>query len=122
MYANNELLFPYAGIAGLRKLRGPTWQSLIERVLGFDEQHEESLAVMLLMIRLNGCMSCETDSYRAMRGCAACATQTLRRYKGSDDDLVAAFEQALNDVRQFARTHAQYGIHMDALPATRASA
>jgi hypothetical protein len=53
-----------------------------------------------MMIRLNGCLSCETDSYRAMRGCAACAVQTLRRFKGSDRELTRAFQQALDDVRQ----------------------
>ena len=65
---------------------------------------------MLMMVRLNGCVGCETDSYRAMRGCAACAQQTLRRYKGDDEELLAAFEQALADVRKFAETHPKIGI------------
>ena len=56
---------------------------------------------MLLMIRINGCMACETDSYRAMRGCTACAHQTLRRYKGDDDELIGIYEQALADIRDF---------------------
>ena len=54
-----------------------------------------------MMIRLNGCMACETDSYRAMRGCAACAIQTLRRYKGTDRDLLRAYQQALDDMRRY---------------------
>ena len=54
------------------------------------------------MVRLNGCMACETDSYRAMRGCSACAIQTLRRYKGNDRELLRAFQQALDDVRKYA--------------------
>mgnify|MGYP005845323685 CR=1 FL=1 len=71
----------------------------MDRVAALPESHEEVLAFCLMMIRLNGCMACETDSYRAMRGCFACAVQTLRRYKGPDRDLVRVYEQALTDIR-----------------------
>jgi hypothetical protein len=54
-----------------------------------------------MMIRLNGCMECETDSYRAMRGCAMCATQTLHRYKGPDRDLFNLYAKALADVEAY---------------------
>jgi hypothetical protein len=54
-----------------------------------------------MMIRLDGCLSCETDSYRAMRGCVACAQQTLRRFKASDEELVERFNKALKDVIGF---------------------
>jgi hypothetical protein len=110
MYADNELLFPHHVIPVLKRLRGARWQTLVERVMTLPEYHEETLAFMLMMIRLNGCVGCETDSYRAMRGCAACAIQTLRRYKGGDDELMDAFTQALADVRQFAGTHMHMGI------------
>lgn len=102
MYTDNALLFPRQAIPVLGQLRGPEWQALVERVQALPETHEETLAFMLLLIRLNGCLDCETDSYRAMRGCATCAQQTLRRYKGSDADLLERFEQALADVRRFA--------------------
>ncbi|MBL8119140.1 MAG: hypothetical protein JNJ78_16515 [Anaerolineae bacterium] len=105
MYTNNEILFPHHVIPSLRKLRGPKWRMLVERVLTLPETHEETLAFMLMMIRVNGCMACETDSYRAMRGCAACALQTLRRYKGDDEELISQFEDALEDVRTFAKNH-----------------
>lgn len=110
MYADNELMFPHHVIPALRKLRGPQWQALVDRVSALPERHEETLAFMLLMIRLNGCVSCETDSYRAMRGCAACAVQTLRRHKGDDDELIDAFADALREVRQFAASHQQWEI------------
>ncbi|MDX2163341.1 MAG: hypothetical protein SF162_18630 [bacterium] len=105
MYANNELMFPYHLIPALQTLRGPKWQALIAEVAARSEYHEDTLAFMLMMIRLNGCLACETDSYRAMRGCEACAVQTLRRYKGSDEELIALFEQARADVQIFAQTH-----------------
>lgn len=101
MYAKNELMFPHHVIPALRTLRGPEWQSLVERVLTLPEGHEQSLAFSLMMIRLNGCLSCETDSYRAMRGCDACTIQTLRRYKGSDRDLLSLYQQALDEVRRY---------------------
>jgi hypothetical protein len=116
MYAENDILFPHNAIPALRRLRGPEWQALIERVLAGTQLHDETLALMLLMIRLNGCAPCETDSYRAMRGCAACATQTLRRFKGSDDELLRLFDEALRDVRAFSQLHPRYGI--EALPLT----
>jgi hypothetical protein len=102
MYTANDILFPRHVIPTLKTLRGEQWAALVERVSQQPENHEDTLAFMLMMIRLNGCMTCETDSYRAMRGCGLCAQQTLRRYKGSDDDLLALFEQALSDVRAFA--------------------
>ena len=102
MYANNELFFPHHLIPVLADLRGDKWRALVEDVLARSEYHEESLAFMLVMIRLNGCLGCETDSYRAMRGCEMCAVQTLRRFKGSDDELIAMYEQAISDVRGFS--------------------
>jgi hypothetical protein len=102
MYTYNELLFPHQAIASLHSLRGQEWQQLVERVSSLPETHEETLAFMMMMIRLNGCMSCETDSYRAMRGCIGCAVQTLRRYKGPDSELIELFQQALHDIQQYA--------------------
>ena len=105
MYANNELMFPYSAIPALRKLRGPRWQTLVEHVMLLPETHEDTLALMLAMIRLNGCVACETDSYRAMRGCQACALQTLRRHKGTDEELLAAYAGALDEIREYMTQH-----------------
>lgn len=103
MYTENALLFPRQVIPSLRGLRGKQWDGLIERVFNLPECHEENLAFMLMMIQLNGCVPCETDSYRAMRGCCSCAQQMIRRFKGTDDDLLDLFARALEDVRQFAQ-------------------
>jgi len=101
MYANNELMFPPRVIPTLRDARGPEWRSLVEQVSRLPEEHPESLAFSLMMIRLDGCLECETDSFRAMRGCSLCAMQTLRRFKGSDGELIGRYYQALNDVVDF---------------------
>ena len=105
MYTSNDILFPRHVIPSLKNLRGEVWATLVERVSNLPETHEETLAFMLLMIRLNGCLACETDSYRAMRGCTACAHQTLRRFKGDDSELLEMFDKALKDVRAFAIKH-----------------
>ena len=91
MYTKNELMFPHYAIPRLREARGESWRELIDRLTALPETHEDILAFMLVMIRLNGCMACETDSYRAMRGCTMCTLQTLRRFKGSDADLLDLF-------------------------------
>jgi hypothetical protein len=103
VYTDNELFFPPHVIASLANLRGEQWQALVRRVVALPETHEEKLAFMLMMVRINGCVTCETDSYRAMRGCTACTLQTLRRYRGSDESLLEAYDKALAEIRQFAR-------------------
>lgn len=101
MYTKNELMFPHEAIPLVRDARGPVWRDLVDRVAVLPQTHEDVLAFILLMIRINGCMSCETDSYRAMRGCMMCTLQTLRRFKESDDELVRMYRQAQADVRGY---------------------
>ena len=110
MYTDNALLFPHHAIRALQQSRGPEWQALVKRVASLPETHEETLAFMLMMIRLNGCTGCETDSYRAMRGCSACALQTLRRYKGTDEEILLSYKEALNDIHEFALSNPPLGI------------
>ena len=100
MYTQNEILFPHTAIRHLRDARGDEWQALVDEILALPETHENTLAFMLMMIDINGCLECETDSYRAMRGCNLCAQQTLRRYKGTDASLIEKFEFALQRVRE----------------------
>jgi len=105
MYTENALLFPKQAIPLLRDFGDLRWQALVKDVLAQDECHEKTLAFMLMMIRLNGCLACETDSYRAMRGCISCAQQTLRRYQDIEEELVRCFTESLNDIRLFAKEH-----------------
>ncbi|MFQ5944342.1 MAG: hypothetical protein ACE5JF_12390 [Anaerolineales bacterium] len=107
MYAENELLFPSNVIPKLRESRGEDWAKLVEQVSRLPEDHPESLAFSLMMIRLDGCMACETDSYRAMKGCMGCALQTLRRHKGPDRELLQHYKEALLEIEE----------HLESLPA-----
>lgn len=99
MYTQNEILFPHYAIESLRDTRGPQWRAFVDHIVSLPETNEAPLAFMLLMIRLNNCLECETDSYRAMRGCGPCSAQTIRRFKGNDADLIQLYEKALEDVR-----------------------
>ena len=100
MYADNEILFPHYAIPALRNTRGPLWRQLIDKIATKRETSVEVIALMSVMIELNGCLPCETDSYRAMRGCTACAQQTLRRFKGSDEELIDAYESSVARFRE----------------------
>ena len=100
LYTDNEILFPHYAIPALRNTRGPAWARLIDRLSAKSETSIEVLGLMSLMIELNGCLACETDSYRAMRGCTACAQQTLRRFKGGDEELIRMYEQSVARMRE----------------------
>ncbi len=99
-----EVLFPPRVIQALRALRGPLWQQLVEQILACPENHPDMLAFNLLMIRIDGCMTCHSDSFRAMRGCTMCARQAISRYKGSDEDLLMQWESARTEILHWLDT------------------
>jgi hypothetical protein len=101
MYVNTEIMFPPSVIPALRDTSGSEWRRLVERVTRLEETDPESLAFSLMMIRLNGCLECETDSYRAMRGCSACALQTVRRFRTNERELLRLYKAALQDVQAY---------------------
>jgi hypothetical protein len=97
-----ELLFPPHLIPDLADLRGDEWRRLVERVASLPETHSDTLAFCLMMIRLNACLGCVSGSYRFMRGCELCSQQTIARYQGTDEELIALFYQAKEDLEQYA--------------------
>jgi hypothetical protein len=102
-------MFPPSVIPALRDACGPAWRGLVDKVAALDDTHPESLAFSLMMIRLDGCLDCETDSFRAMRGCAACALQTVRRYRTNERELLRLYQAALSDVRSYLATRREGG-------------
>jgi hypothetical protein len=112
MYTDNELIFPNYVIPLMRDMRGEKRAKLIDHVLELDEDHPERVGLVLMMVRFNGCMECETDSYRAMRGCTMCTAQMLRRYKGSDDDLLNLYDKALLDVEAWMVEKRRGALHI----------
>jgi hypothetical protein len=101
--SDTEMLFPARVIPGLRSLRGKPWRDLIDRVTDEEEGSLDNLAFCLMMIRLDGCLTCHSDSYRALRGCTLCAQQAITRFKGTDSELVKQFKQARSDVVHYQR-------------------
>lgn len=99
-----EVLFPPRVIQALRPLRGPLWQQLVEQILARPENHPDVLAFSLLMIRIDGCMTCHADSFRAMRGCTVCARQAINRFRGSDEDLLDLWENARAEILRWLDT------------------
>jgi hypothetical protein len=105
MYQSDaEILYPNRVTSTLRELRGGAWRQLVDNVLSRPEGDAATLAFTLMMIRLDGCLTCHADSYRAMRGCALCAQHTIERYKGTDEQLLAAFQQAQSDILLWHQT------------------
>jgi hypothetical protein len=94
VHAKAELLFPAHLIASLRELRGPDWQALVDRVTALPDTDPDSLAFVLMMIELDGCLRCNSNNYKFLRGCFLCATQTVQSYKGSDADLLELYSRA----------------------------
>lgn len=101
--SDTEILFPMRVVPNLVELRGKSWRHLVSDVLGEPEASLNQLAFSLLLIRLSGCLTCHTDSYRAMRGCTVCATQVIKRFKGDDKELVSYFKRAKGDIQRYMR-------------------
>ncbi len=95
---DTEMLFPVRVISSLGGLRGDGWQKLVEQVGTQPETAPDVLAFGLMMIRLNACLSCASDSYRAMHGCTRCALQVIGRFKGEDQDLVQRWKGARAEI------------------------
>ena len=96
-----EILFPHKSVSALSNLREIKWRELTKRVATLPEDHPESLAFCLMMIKQCGCLDCNPDRYKALMGCSACGKRTILAYKGADDNLLRAFKQARNEVSRF---------------------
>lgn len=100
---DTELLFPLRVISKLQSIRGEGWDKFLLELSSPETHFLEQLAFVYLLVRLGGCISCNTGSFRAMRGCTQCALQTIRRFRGTDEDLIEQFYQAKNDVLRIAK-------------------
>ncbi|MFZ4827619.1 MAG: hypothetical protein ACOYLB_09685 [Phototrophicaceae bacterium] len=101
MYTSNELFFPFSIIPNLKNAYTDEWQTLIKKLEQLPEDHPDVLAFILMMSKINGCVSCETDSFRAMKGCLACSMQTLRRMKDEPEQVMLLFEESRVEISTF---------------------
>jgi hypothetical protein len=98
-----DLLFPSRAIEPLRKLRGDRWDRLVGSLLDLEPLSPERIAFVLFMVRLGGCTTCQSDSFRAMRGCVVCSSTTIKRYKGGDQSLIELYHEAKKDVSKYLK-------------------
>jgi hypothetical protein len=99
--SDTELLFPVRLIPGLGDLRGEPWKDLVDGLSVPNADPLGQLGFVLMMVRLNGCVACNADSYRAMKGCTQCARQTIRRFRGNDVELLEQYKQACLEVENY---------------------
>ncbi len=111
LHAKADLLFPAHLINSLRGLRGEEWRMLVDRVAALPETHPDSLAFVLMMVELNGCLRCNSNNYKFLRGCFLCATQTVQSFKGSDRELLDMYGRA----QQALNLHLQQGVRQNEL-------
>lgn len=95
---DTELLFPLRVIPKLLNTRGAEWNVLVKKMADPRTAFSEQLAFAYMMVRLNGCISCNTGSFRAMRGCTQCSIQTVKRYRNEDAELLALYEKTRKEV------------------------
>lgn len=96
-----EILFPHKSVHALANLREPKWRELAKRVAALPEDHPDSLAFCLMMIRQCGCLDCNPDRYKALMGCSACAKRNIAGYKGPDENLHKLYRQARAEIQEF---------------------
>lgn len=110
VHAKAELLFPAHLIPSLRDLRGEEWRALVDRVSALPETDPDSLAFVLLMIELDGCLRCNSNNYKFLRGCFLCATQTVQSYKGSDSELLELYAKAKATLKPYLEQGVRPGV------------
>ena len=92
MNSDTELIFPLRLIPELRDLRGKPWQILIDHLCSDNVTIPDQLGFGLLMVELGSCNTCNSYSFRAMRGCATCAASAVQRFRGTDEALIALYQ------------------------------
>jgi hypothetical protein len=103
-----DLLFPSRAIELLSNLRGEQWENLVNTLIDLEPTNPDRIAFVLMMVRIGGCASCQSDSFRAMRGCILCSSTTIKRFKGSDQTLIDLYSEAKEDVVKYMKEVANY--------------
>jgi hypothetical protein len=105
--SDTDLLFPPRTIPALRDVRGKDWQLLVDRTVAAGANSPDQVAFILMMARIDNCLTCNSDSFRAMNGCTACAKLAIKRYHGNDKDLVKLFDQTKVEIQEYTDPNAR---------------
>ena len=104
MYNNDtELLFPTRVLKDLSGIRGEEFNDLLDQVKDLPQKDPDHLAIVLMMTKLNGCQSCNSDSFRAMRGCTQCSILNVRRFRGTEKQFVGLYTKARKEITKVAK-------------------
>jgi hypothetical protein len=94
-----EFLFAHRATSTLKDLRGPRWRALVEHVAPLPSTHPDALAFALMMVRVNGCVTCNAHKYRERGGCAQCSRFVLTTWvKESEAGLLARYRAAQREI------------------------
>jgi len=95
---DTELLFPLRVAPTLRDLHGAGWRKVVDKAIKAAPESPEAVGFVLAMARVDGCHTCNSDSFRAMKGCTLCAQDAVRRYRGGEKALLKVVDKARVDV------------------------
>ncbi|MEX2144663.1 MAG: hypothetical protein WD740_08705 [Anaerolineales bacterium] len=95
---DTEIIFPLRVVPALRDLHGANWRKVSDRVAKAAPDSPEAISFVLAMARIDGCQSCNADSFRAMKGCTLCAQDAVRRYRGGEKALLKMVAKARSDL------------------------
>ncbi|MDE3090121.1 MAG: hypothetical protein KGJ80_12130 [Chloroflexota bacterium] len=86
-------------------MRGARWRDLVARVAMLPSTHPDALSFALMMVRVNGCISCDMRRYRERAGCANCARFVLTTLnKENEASLLARFHAAQKEIARSLNT------------------
>ena len=103
---DTEVFFPLRVAPQLRGMRGEAWSNLIDLISSEQASLAEKGAFVLMMVRIGGCVNCNSDSFRAMRGCSQCAKLTVKRFRGQDNELIDQFRLIQKEVDTYLKKQA----------------
>ncbi len=83
----------------LKELRGARWRDMTTRISRLDSTHPDALAFALMMVRIDGCVSCDAKRYRERGGCANCARFVLTTLnKETEAELITRFQSTQKEI------------------------
>jgi hypothetical protein len=99
MQSRPEFLFAHWATPVLKDLRGARWRALVEHVAPLPSTHPDALAFALLLVRVNGCVTCDARRYRERGGCAQCSRFVLTTLsKESEVSLLVRYRAAQKEI------------------------
>ncbi|MBI5650128.1 MAG: hypothetical protein HZC40_06755 [Chloroflexi bacterium] len=105
MKTRTEFLFAHWAVSALKHLRGDKWRELTTRLAALPETHPDALAFALVMVRVNGCVTCDARRFRERGGCANCTKFVLTTLnKENESELIARFRAAQKEIARSLKT------------------